>query len=539
MLPGHTAARSPIGETRRKARTEANDMRQLIRRWPGVPVATVFLLVGLLSACGESAVDEGPRAAGEQQEAGVVDADVQDLPTLLTVLDSLPAGTQMALEPWTGDLPEMAERRVVRLLTVHEPMFFGFDGRRQSGLIAEAAVALEEFLNQRLEQSQWQVIVIVQPVTRDLLIPFLEEGRGDIAAAGLTITPERLERVDFTNPTATGISEIVVTGPGTEAAIPSRIEDLGNLELHVRPSSSYWESLQTLDQNLRDQNIQPLGLVPIDEVLDAEDLLEQVSVGNSPATVVDAYQAEFWSKIYPDLALHPDLAVRTDGEIGWAIRKDSPVLKEALNDFLREYRPGTLSGNILLNRYTQDTSRVQRVRRAEHAHSLTRLRSSFERHAATYDLDWVLLVAQAFQESRLGADTKNSHGAVGIMQIKPASAAEAGIEDISTDDANIEAGAAYLRYLIDNYFDDPGLDPARQQLFAIAGYNAGPTRIRRLRRETAAAGLDPNKWFDNVEVLVAREVGRETLRYVGNIMKYYVTFTLMIEEAAIEDAREP
>ena len=533
MLPGNRAARSRIDGKNRKARTEVNDMRQGIRMAFSTPLAAMALVAGLLCACGESAGD-GPTRKTRSGEAAE-----EELPTLLTVLDSLPEGTRLALEPWTGDLPDMAERRVVRLLTVHEPMFFGFDGRRQSGLIAEAAVALEEFLNQRLERNQLKVIVLVQPVTRDLLIPFLEEGRGDIAAAGLTITPERLERVDFAHPTATGISEIVVTGPGTEVAVPNRVEDLGSLELHVRPSSSYWESLQSLDQDLRERNLDPLNLVAVDEVLDAEDLLEQVSVGNSPATVVDAYQAEFWSKIYPDLMLHPDLAVRTDGEIGWAIRKESPVLKEALNDFLRQYRPGTLSGNIILNRYTQDTSRVQRVRRAEHAHTLTHLQDSFEKHAATYELDWLLLVAQAFQESRLGADTENRHGAVGIMQIKPASAAEAGVDDISTDDSNIEAGAAYVRHLINNYFDDPGLDPKMRQLFAIAGYNAGPTRIRDLRRKTAAAGLDPNRWFDNVEVLVAREIGRETLRYVSNIMKYYVTFTLMVEDRALEKMREP
>ncbi|MCL7959280.1 MAG: transporter substrate-binding domain-containing protein [marine benthic group bacterium] len=514
-------------------------MRQLIRRSSGVPAVTVALLVGLLFACGEAGVNDGAGVPGEVREDGVAVGEVEELPTLLTALDSLPEGTQRALEPWTGDLPDMAERRVIRLLTVHEPMFFGFDGRRQSGLIAEAAVALEEFLNQRLERGQLKVVVLVQPVTRDLLIPFLEEGRGDIAAAGLTITPERLEKVDFAHPTATGISEIVVTGPGTEVVIPSRIEDLGALELHVRPSSSYWESLDALDQDLRERDLAPLHLIAVDEVLDAEELLEQVNVGNSPATVVDAYQAEFWSQIYPDLQLHPNLAVRTDGEIGWAIRKDSPVLKDALNDFLREYRPGTLSGNMLLNRYTRDTLRVQRVRRAEHSQTLTKLRGSFEKHAAAYELDWVLLVAQAFQESRLGADTKNSHGAVGIMQIKPASAAEAGIDDISTDDANIEAGAAYLRLLIDHYFDDASVDPTTKQIFAIAGYNAGPTRIRNLRRKTAAAGLDPDQWFDNVEVLVAREIGRETVRYVSNIMKYYVTFTLMIEDRAIEDARAP
>jgi membrane-bound lytic murein transglycosylase MltF len=517
-------------------------VRKQTRRASGVPLVAAAFLAALSWACGESTVAGRSDGASQQATAGETPATdtipaVQELPTLLTVLDSLPEGTRQALEPWTGDLPGMAERRVVRLLTVHEPMFFGFDGRRQSGLIAEAAGALEEFLNQRLERNQLKVVVLVQPVTRDLLIPFLEEGRGDIAAAGLTITPERLERVAFARPTAAGVSEIVVTGPGTEVAVPSRLEDLGALELHVRPSSSYWQSLRALDRQLREQNRAPLHLVAADEVLDAEDLLELVSVGDIPATVVDAYQGEFWAQIYPDLALHPDLAVRTDGEIGWAIRKDSPLLKDMLNDFLRQYRRGTLTGNMLLNRYTQDTARVQRVRRAEHSETLKRLRGSFETHAAAHGLDWVLLVAQAFQESRLGADTENSHGAVGIMQIKPSSAAEAGVHDISTDDGNIEAGAAYLKFLIDNYFDDSELDASRRQLFAIAGYNAGPTRIRNLRRKTAAAGLDPNIWFDNVEVLVAREVGRETVRYVSNIMKYYVMFTLMIEDRKIEESR--
>jgi membrane-bound lytic murein transglycosylase MltF len=313
---------------------------------------------------------------------------------------------------------------------------------------------------------------------------------------------------------------VVVTGPGVEA--PAGIADLGALELHVNPSSSFWESLQALDERLKREGRQPLNLV---------------AAGNSPATVVDDFQGKFWVQIFPELELHPHLALRTEGSIGWAIRKNSPVLRDALNEFVRHRRQGTLTGNILIRRYAQDTARVQRVRRAEHSAALSRLKELFQKHAAAYDLDWVLLVAQAFQESRLGADTKSGHGAVGIMQIKPASAAEAGVHDISTDDGNIEAGAAYLRHLIDNYFDDPGLDATARQVFAIAGYNAGPTRIRRLRREAAAAGLDPDKWFDNVEVAVAREVGSETVRYVSNIMKYYVTFTLMLKDREIEESR--
>jgi len=515
------------------------------RRLPGRSSACftpLAILAGAAIACGGSdnagaSAEPGADAAVTAEQAAADAAGTREFPNLITVLDSLPEEVRQALDPWTGDLPEMAQRRVIRLLTVYEPQYFGFDGHRQIGLVAEAAADLEKFLNDRLSRQRLHVAVLIQPVTRDLLIPFLEKGRGDIAAAGLTITPARLERVDFTDPVATGVSEVVVTGPGVEA--PAALDDLGALELYVNPSSSFWESLQALDERLRREGRKPLDLIAADGVLSASDLLELVAAGNVPATVVDDFQGTFWAQIFPGLELHPHLAVRTAGSIGWAIRKNSPVLKDALNEFLHERRQGTLTGNILLRRYTRDTARVQRVRRAESSLALKKLRGLFEKHAATYELDWVLLAAQAFQESRLGADTKSGHGAVGIMQIKPASAAEAGVHDISTDDGNIEAGAAYLRYLIDNYFDDPGLDSTMRQLFAIAGYNAGPTRIRRLRRKAAAAGLDPDMWFDNVEVAVARDVGRETTRYVSNIMKYYVTFTLMLEDREIEESRDP
>lgn len=506
----------------------------------------------LLSACGG---DAGQPAESGSAEATVATADRPggagaatttsepgneseqevETPGLLTAIDSLPEGIQETLEPWIGDLPDMAPRRTVRLLTVYEPQFFGFDGRRQVGLIAEAGAALEKFLNERLDRQRLKVNVVILPVSRDMLIPFLEQGRGDIAAAGLTITPERLERVDFANPFATGVSEIVVTGPGVEA--PARIEDLGSLELHVRPSSSFWESIRALDERLRTAGERPLDVVAANEFLSTDDLLEMVSAGHIPATVVDAYQAEFWSKIIPGLQLHPNLAVRTDGSIAWAIRKQSPVLKDALDDFVRTNRQGTLTGNILIRRYTRETDRVQRARQFEATQPLGQLRALFEEYAEQYELDWILLAAQAFQESKFDVNARSAAGAVGIMQIKPSSAREVGVMDISTPEANIKAGAAYLRLLINRYFDDPGLDATRRQMMAIAGYNAGPSRVRRLRQKTADAGLDPNLWFDNVEVLVAREVGSETVRYVGNIIKYYATFTLVMEDQQLREAQ--
>ena len=121
------------------------------------------------------------------------------------------------------------------------------------------------------------------------------------------------------------------------------------------------------------------------------------------------------------------------------------------------------------------------------------------------------------------------------MQVLPTTAADksVGIPDISTPENNIQAGTKYLRYIVDNYFDDPAIDEVNRTLFAFASYNAGPNRIKRLRAEAAGMGYDPNIWFRNVEVVVAKEVGRETVQYVSNIFKYYTVYSMMIEQDEI------
>ncbi len=479
-----------------------------------------------LALCAAFVAGVGCRDDGENQGSASGDEGGQP-PDLISVFDQLPAGVQRTLEPWTGDLPGMLDRRIVRVLTVYEPQFFGFDGRRQVGTVAEGAALLEDYLNDLPESDGLPVHVLIVPIRRDLLLQGLLEGRGDIAVAGLTITDERLEEVDFTEPVATGISELVVTGPDVEA--PDRVEDLGSLELYVRSSSSFWESLTELDRQLRENGHEPLRLKAASEFLDDSDLLELVSAGSIPATVVADYQAEFWSQVFPDLVLQPQLTVRSGTSIGWALRKDSPVLRQALNEFLREHSQGTLLGNIIIRRYMQDPSRVVKARQFKYAERLGDLRDSFRRYGEQYDLDWVLLAAQAFQESRFDNSVRSDRGARGIMQLMPDAASEVGVEDISTPDGSIHAGAAYLRRLIDRYFDDPDLDALQRQLFAVAGYNAGPVRIQNLRQKTAAAGLDPDTWFNNVEILAAREIGPETVTYVSNVVKYYVTFSLVQE----------
>jgi membrane-bound lytic murein transglycosylase MltF len=165
----------------------------------------------------------------------------------------------------------------------------------------------------------------------------------------------------------------------------------------------------------------------------------------------------------------------------------------------------------------------------------------FRKYAERYDLDPLLLVAQGYQESKLDHSQRSRAGAVGVMQMLPSTARDknVGIPDITDLENNIHAGARYLRWMMDRYYDDPGMTRLQQELFALASYNAGPAKIARLRKKAESQGLDPDLWFDNVEIVAAREIGRETVQYVANIYKYYLAYVAMeAQEKARNEARE-
>ncbi|HEX7778236.1 MAG TPA: transglycosylase SLT domain-containing protein, partial [Vicinamibacterales bacterium] len=117
--------------------------------------------------------------------------------------------------------------------------------------------------------------------------------------------------------------------------------------------------------------------------------------------------------------------------------------------------------------------------------------------------------------------------AIGVMQVMPATGKELNVGDIKVLEPNIHAGVKYMRGMVDRYFAKEPMDDVNRLLFAFAAYNAGPGRVRQLRKEAAEDGLDPNVWFNNVERIASARIGRETVTYVSNIYKYYVTYLLI------------
>jgi membrane-bound lytic murein transglycosylase MltF len=287
---------------------------------------------------------------------------------------------------------------------------------------------------------------------------------------------------------------------------------------------------------LEGRGLEPVHTVEVDERYEDHDILEMVNAGLLPMTVVDRHKARFWDQFFDRIEVREDLLLREGGEIAWAIRKDSPRLAETLNAFVRDHRKGTLFGNVVFDRYLEQTHWVEQALDTEDRERFDRLAGLFRKYAGEYDLDWLLVAAQAYQESGLDPDRRSRAGAIGVMQLRPAAAREVGIDDVRGIDDNIHAGVKYLRHVMDRYFDDESLDPFERQLFGLAAYNAGPSRIRALRGKTAEAGLDPDRWFGNVEVLAARHVGSEPVRYVGNITKYYLAFSLAGPDLESPDA---
>ena len=316
---------------------------------------------------------------------------------------------------------------------------------------------------------------------------------------------------------------------GPKSAPIASIGDLAGRTVTVRRTSSYFESLTRVSDSLRAAGLDGIELEEPPPYFEDEAILASVGTGVFDLTVVDDYIADFWVQIHEDLQPLPGVVVNRGGEIARAIRPDSPELMETINAFVPTHRRGTLMGNILFKRYLQNTDWIPRALAAPELDRFNDLLATFRRYGQQYDFDWLVLAAQAYQESKLDQSKQSHRGAVGVMQLLPSTAREVGIDDISTVDGNVHAGAKYMRHIVDTYLPVDSLDVINLHLFALAAYNGGPTRFRRLRRRTAELNLDPNVWFGNVEIVAAKEVGRENVQYVSNVYKYYVAYRMLAD----------
>ena len=446
-----------------------------------------------------------------------------------------PRQLNIAAKPWTGDFDNMVTRRIIRVLVPYSRTLYFNDKGRERGLTAELIRDFERYINQKHKTHKRPITIFMIPTTRDKLISGVAEGLGDIAAGNLTVTEDRLKLVDFVAPEDHKPNiEIVVTGP--KSPMISSVDDLSGKTVHVRKASSYFESLSALNDRFRKEGKPEAKLVLVADALKDEDMMEMLNAGLLELIVVDDWKAVLWAQILPKIKPRPDIVLREGGKVGWAIRKESPKLQEAVSDFYKNFVKKQGVAEYRLKQHMRRVKQIKDSTATEDYNRFTETLALFEKYGEKYGFDPLMLAAQGYQESQLDQKARSHVGAIGIMQIMPGTGAELKVGDIQIAEPNIHAGAKYMDQLMEKYFPDANFSEGNRPLFAFASYNAGPGNISKMRKEAKKRGLDPDKWFNNVELVTAEKIGAETTTYVRNIYKYYVAYKLTLE--AQETARK-
>jgi membrane-bound lytic murein transglycosylase MltF len=428
-----------------------------------------------------------------------------------------------------GDIDQLMERGFIRILSVHNPLFFNLNSAEQGGILYDISIEFEKFLIKKYGKKARNVKVILIPVSRDRLLPYLADGKGDIAVANLTILDSRKKQINFTIPTYKGVKEILVTSD--EFKDLKSFDELKNEPVYIRESSSYLEHLKTFNAARKKAGKSEIKQKPAEEYLEDYDLLEMMNAGVLNAIIVDSHKAKLWAQVFPKINLHESLAIKEDNEIAWAVRKDAPELLKITNEFVKTVRKGSLLGNVLIKKYFKNKRWIKNVRSESAQKRYKDVVEYIQYFSDEFSFDWLMITAQGYQESQLDQSKKSHMGAIGVMQVLPTTAKDrnVNIPDIYDAKNNINAGVKYLRHLRDQYYSDDAMTKQDQVLFAFAAYNAGPGNVNKARRRAKKLNFDPNKWFENVEVAMAQAVSREPVIYVRNIMKYYVSYKLLNE----------
>ncbi len=444
--------------------------------------------------------------------------------------EELKALDERITTPHFGEPLTDSESRSIYVLTVYNKTNFFIDAKgRYRGFEYDILKGYEEFINRGRKKASERYYLVFIPMRFEDILPALAEGRGDIAAANLTVTDERAKVVDFVEPYLPNVNEIVITsrdGPAIDS-----IDDLAGRSLYVLAGSSYVEHLKALNDSFVSEGKKPMAIIEAKADFDHADILELVDSGVVELTVADEHIAKVWLSIFPNIVLKSDVVVSSGGSIAWAVRKNIPEFMASVNSYVKKIKKGTLKGNMAFDNYYKSRRWVRNPLDPNELSKLDSVVKYMKQYGERYSWDWIAVAAQAYQESALVHSKVSPAGAIGIMQVLPSTASQRPIyiKDISSIENNIHAGVKYLNFIRRHYFSDPAISVVDRVDFSWAAYNAGPTRIQKLRKRAAKRGYDPNKWFNNVEHMASESIGRETVDYVANVNKYYIAYKFAIE----------
>ncbi|NVJ58884.1 MAG: membrane-bound lytic murein transglycosylase MltF [Gammaproteobacteria bacterium] len=354
----------------------------------------------------------------------------------------------------------------------------------------------------------------------------LNSGKGDVIAAGLTRTPERQKEFQFSI-RYNRVDELLVSNK--DAPPISSKDDLVDRIIHIRKSSAFYETAMELSDNYSAK----VNFVP--ESTSTEMLINQVAEGQIDLTIADSDLMKI-EQAFRDEITAP-LVLKEGVPYAYIVRKNNPELLQSLNQFIaKEYRQTFY--NVIKQKYFSDRKRKEEYRenRVVKGNQLSPYDGLIKQYSQDYDFDWRLITSQMYQESKFNPNAKSFAGALGLMQVLPTTALELGFDDPVNPEQGIAAGVSYLNWTMERF--DESLPVHERLFFALASYNAGYGHVKDAQKLAKQQGLNPNKWFNNVEkaMLLLQQPkyykktrfgycrGQEPVDYVRNIHQRYLSY---------------
>lgn len=449
---------------------------------------------------------------------------------LLQRARQLPVMQLEQMRPHPGDWDVISRQRVLRVAVPYSRTYFFQSRHHTLGLSSEMLAELESYLNNTFQTGDQPVAVLAVPMDPDQLLPAVTQGLADLAMGDITITAERLTQVDFIGFKGVEQHDIVIGGPRSPAI--NTLADLAGRVISVRRGSPYLESLNKLNERLSKAHKQTVEIRQIPDELDDADLLDMLNAGLVSFAVMDDRKARLWRPVYPQIQPWPQLRLSPARRVGWAIRKDNPLLARVLMGF------GDLAGKEQeaaerFASYQHTQGLLAPARDATELNKVNQIYPLLARYGQQYHFDPLLLLATGYALSGLDQQRVSADGPVGVMQVMPTTGDAMQAGNIHELEGNLHTATKYLAELRQRHFTQPGISERNQMLFALAAYRLGPVLLSRMRDLASARGLDDCQWFGEVEWVIADELGNDTVQYMRNILKYYVLYDLLLNKQQI------
>ncbi len=450
---------------------------------------------------------------------------------ILPVACLLISTLSFAQATWLGTYSEMIERGEIRIAVPYDRTIYVNDKGVPRGMSIEVSKGLRKWLTEKyasqLKGKTFEVRLV--PTTSTQLLSALTSGQADLVIGDFGVYGKIPNAKDFiVNHATRQEREVLVTGPNSP--LIRQLTDLSGQTIYGSRNTNFHTTLSTVNKELRQDNKPPINLISPLGDLDDEDLLEMLHSGLIPYVIISDWKYKLWQPIYTGLLMHEDLSAKDSGWIGWAVRSSNADFN---NDLTAFYLSDSFLQSLTAFRQEDYKQHLKGLKDPIDKTSWFRfelMRPLFERYGSEYQLNPLFIAALGFQETLLNQSAVSQVGAIGVMQLMPATGSSLGVGDIHLLEPNIHAGADYMNQLINKYFPNAQFEGNNRSLFAVASYNIGPNNVAKARDQAQKQGFDPNRWFGNVEFTAAEHMGYEPMIYVRNVYKYYISYRLKLKE---------